>query len=254
MSGSSGALTRLVFNTADPDNSPNVGAYLRAGSDGDQLTSTLISGKEALDVNLVGSADGGIFAEDSAHTTGDKGVHILAVRNDTEGSLVDADGDYGSLQLDASGRLRVIADIDLTGDIPADGEADTTDPLKTGMHAYDQASVWGTVDAGDVANVASDLYRRQLVTSAPNVGIANGTQTITDVEAILTQSLAGRQQIWLQNQGTNSIFVGATGVTVANGFEINKGMSVFAEIGEAVDIYGIADTGDSEDIRVLELA
>jgi len=54
----------------------------------------------------------GRFLEDSAHASGDAGLHILAVRNDTEGSLVDTNGDYAPLQVDASGRLRVITDID----------------------------------------------------------------------------------------------------------------------------------------------
>jgi hypothetical protein len=54
----------------------------------------------------------GRYLEDSAHTSGDAGIFTLAVRNDVEGSLVDADGDYAPLQVDALGRLRVITDID----------------------------------------------------------------------------------------------------------------------------------------------
>ena len=54
----------------------------------------------------------GRHLEDSAHSSGDAGLQILAVRNDTEGSLVDTDGDYSALQVDNLGRLRVITDID----------------------------------------------------------------------------------------------------------------------------------------------
>jgi len=46
-------------------------------------------------------------AEDSAHVSGDTGIMSLAVRNDSETSLVDADGDYAPLQVDANGRLKV---------------------------------------------------------------------------------------------------------------------------------------------------
>lgn len=111
-----GALTkdRLIFDPSDSGDSDNMGAYLRAGSDGDLLSSTLIGGKEALDVNVVGGADSGIFPEDSAHASGDNGQFVLAVRADAEGSLVGADGDYAPLQVDASGRLRVVADLDTT--------------------------------------------------------------------------------------------------------------------------------------------
>lgn len=45
------------------------------------------------------------YAEDSAHTSGDVGLQILAVRQDTLASSVDTDGDYGSLKLDSLGRL-----------------------------------------------------------------------------------------------------------------------------------------------------
>jgi hypothetical protein len=46
-------------------------------------------------------------AEDAAHASGDTGVMLLAVRNDSPSSLVDANGDYASLQLDGTGNLRV---------------------------------------------------------------------------------------------------------------------------------------------------
>lgn len=45
-------------------------------------------------------------AEDAVHTTGDVGVMALAVRSDTDASLVSAAGDYAPLQVDAVGRLK----------------------------------------------------------------------------------------------------------------------------------------------------
>lgn len=62
----------------------------------------------------------GRFLEDSAHTSGDAGLHILAVRNDSDSSLVDADGDYAPLQVDATGKLKVAAQIDITFDYDED--------------------------------------------------------------------------------------------------------------------------------------
>ena len=47
-------------------------------------------------------------AEDSAHTTGDEGSYTLAVRHDTAGTQVSADGDYASMQQTADGYLRAI--------------------------------------------------------------------------------------------------------------------------------------------------
>ena len=62
----------------------------------------------------------GAYDEDSAHSSGDKGNFVLAVRNDTEGSLVSADGDYAPFQVDALGRLRTTAEVDLTPGTEAD--------------------------------------------------------------------------------------------------------------------------------------
>ena len=46
-------------------------------------------------------------AEDTAHTSGDEGIQVLAVRKDTGAVLSDTDGDYTPLQTDGSGNLRV---------------------------------------------------------------------------------------------------------------------------------------------------
>lgn len=47
----------------------------------------------------------GVFAEDAVHTSGDKGLLVLAVRADTAASTADTTGDYAALTTDASGRL-----------------------------------------------------------------------------------------------------------------------------------------------------
>lgn len=248
-------LERLIYDPADA-NSPNVGAYLRAGSDGDALTSTNVGGKESLDVNVAAATGLAIYAEDSAHTSTDDGQFILAVRNDTQGSLVDTDGDYAPFQVDSLGRLRVIADIDVIGDLVADGAADTENPMKVGSHAYDQGSVLGAVDAGDKANLASDLYRRVFINDAPNIGIASAAVSVDTTLGGINLSatpLAGRTRMLVQNNGTGEIFVGPSGLTSASGMEISKGGTLSIEIGEAIDLYAIAASG-TQNVRVLEFA
>jgi hypothetical protein len=55
-------------------------------------------------------------AEDAAHTSGDTGVAILGVRRDTAASGAGTDGDYATLNLDATGHLYVaIKDSQLGG-------------------------------------------------------------------------------------------------------------------------------------------
>jgi hypothetical protein len=250
-------LDRLIFDStsvATADASPNVGSYLRAGSDGDLISSTNIGGKEALDVNLVGGADSGIFAEDDAHTTGDNGQFILAVRKDAQGSLVSADGDYAPMQVDAQGRLRVITDIDLVGDMVGDDEVDSEDPLKIGGHAYDQSAALGSIAAGDKGNLAMDRYRRTFINDAPAIAAASVEVTtgLTEV-ALPTTALAGRTRMIIQNVSDKPVYVGPTGVTVGSGLQIDKGATLSLEIGQGVTLYGICGTA-SKAVRVFELA
>ena len=46
----------------------------------------------------------GTYAEDSIHATGDKGIFVLGVRNDTTSSFVSANLDYAPLATDSAGR------------------------------------------------------------------------------------------------------------------------------------------------------
>lgn len=48
-----------------------------------------------------------VRAEDTAHTSGDAGVHILGIRADTDAPTAGSDGDYTSLKCDEAGRLKV---------------------------------------------------------------------------------------------------------------------------------------------------
>jgi len=251
---SSMSIDHLDFDPSNTADSPNLGAYLRAGSDGDLLTSTLLGAKEALDVNIAGLDAGvlGIFAEDSIHTTADLGQFVLAVQTAAQGALA-ADGDYAPFQVDSDGRLRVIADIDLTGDLVGDDEVDSEDPLKVGGHAYNQASVWGSVAAGDKVNNATDLYRRQIINDAPNIGVSNAAVAVDNAaEVIAATALAGRTRLLMQNLGSNEVYFGATGVTTANGIELKKGANVALELGEALDLYMISDSVTASDVRVMQ--
>lgn len=47
----------------------------------------------------------GTFAEDAAHATGDKGLHVLAVRNDAITSIAGSDRDYSPVAVDEASRV-----------------------------------------------------------------------------------------------------------------------------------------------------
>lgn len=299
------SVDKLVFDPTAPNDTNNVGSYLRAGTDGDQISSTNIGGKEALDVNLVGGADSGIFAEDSAHTSGDKGQFILAVRHDADTSLVDTDGDYAPLQIDNLGRLKVAADISVVngfekvedaasadGDVGgfvlavrqdtlassvstdgdyaafkldargaqwvapvgtvADGSADNERPVKVGSRAL--AGPLAPTASGNRADMISDLYRRLYVNTSANVAILAAAASVTDTAGIIAAALGGRRTIMVSNRGNKPIYIGSAAVTAAAGFIVSAGATISVDLGQNVDLYAIADTGQTIACRILQLA
>lgn len=99
-----------AHTTADPGFAVwavrNDGGTALAGTDGDYIPfSTNATGELRVAGTFMSDAE---KAEDSAHSSGDTGSHSLAVRHDTAGTQVSADGDYASMQQTADGYLRAI--------------------------------------------------------------------------------------------------------------------------------------------------
>ena len=104
---------RLIFDPSYLNDADNVGAYVRS-SDGTLITHTHDSdtSKDHLDVAFRSE-----YEEDTAHTSGDWGNFVLAVRHDDDDTpLVDTDGDYTPLITDEYGRLKVSATLDINFD------------------------------------------------------------------------------------------------------------------------------------------
>jgi hypothetical protein len=256
---------KLGFDVTDTDTiaaSDSVGAFLRA-SDGTLLTHTDVSGKKALDVNIANSVttiNAANFAEDSAHTSGAIGTHILAVRNDTEGSLVSTDGDYGSLQLDASGRLRVLQRaLSNSSDSVAAVQSGTwtidsiTNPVPVAIdHANDSIKI------GDGTNFLAFVGSTGIARTADyHTAAANSAISINNTSggtALVASPLANRTSMFVQNLGNKAVFLGVGTVTSANGLRLSPGSVFEARIGAALNLKAISQDASAQDIRVLELA
>lgn len=215
----------------------------------DSDTTTIASDTTSMDATLTALSK----AEDAAHASGDKGIMSLAVRNDVEGSLVTTDGDYAPLQVDSVGRLRIIGDLDVVGNV-ADDEADSGNPLKIGGRG-----VSGVLTALSASNdrydLLGDLYRRTWVNNSPNIGIKLSKPTISAVEAEMAGApQAGRTRILVQNLSTAPIFVGPTGVLSTTGIKIGKNASMELPWGPDIDIFAISAGAITSDVRVLEVA
>lgn len=157
---------KIFIDTANLADGDQIAAYLTDAA-GALLTSTLLGGKQRLDVMSPSE-----FAEDSAHVSGDYGTNVLAVRNDTEGSLVGANGDYAPLQVDSLGRLRVNADLNVNNDF---------------VYAEDSASASGNLGAS-ILSVRQDTL---------------ATDTSTDGDYAFIKSTASGE-VYVRDPGANT--------------------------------------------------
>lgn len=58
-------------------------------------------------VAITGTTGSAHYPEDTRHFSGDKGVQILAVRNDSNGTITSDDGDYSPVSVDSAGRVAI---------------------------------------------------------------------------------------------------------------------------------------------------
>lgn len=92
----------------------------------------------------------GSYLEDSQHVSADRGMLILAVRQDGDATPVDANGDYSALQTNQLGRLKVSSrpgDIDATvGTITASGQTVQVDAKRMGNLAIMVAGTFAGIN------------------------------------------------------------------------------------------------------------
>jgi hypothetical protein len=121
-------------------------------------------------------------AEDAAHSSGDLGLMLLAVRKDTAAALAGTDGDYIPLIVDANGRLHVALESALADD--AAFTVATSKVLPFGALADETAS--DSVDEGDVGALRMTLSRLLRVVPTPHT--AGGLSTHHLVSAASTNA------------------------------------------------------------------
>lgn len=226
---------RLGFDITDADTilaSDNVGAWLRAGSDGDRISSTNVGGKEGLDVNIINPLTvniDGVY--DGVNNTDPDNVGaIFHVRSATPG---DADQTKRTTGAAASSDAIVAANFH--------GQDVNSALLGFNGTTWDRIRSWkstGVIRAVDVKTVFK--------VTAETVGLTAGELVATP--------LANRTGIRVQNLGNRDIWIGTSNaVTAANGYLIPaKGEEDF-DFGEDVDVWAIGDAAGLS-VRVLEEA
>lgn len=255
------SLERLLFDPSDPTEGPLMGSYL-LGSGGAVISET----GTALDVNIASAGGLGVYAEDSAAAGGELGQSVLLVRQDTLAISTSDDGDFGQFKSSDLGELYVkdsganalLATIDAdTSAILLDTNAMVVDlaaieVLLTSIDVDTSTIAGDTTSIDALLTAAVDALGRVTVNDSPNNAIANvALPVLTSATALPT--LANRTRLLIQNNGTKSIFIGDSGVTLLNGIEVAKGATLILEAGPGLAFFAIADTS-TQDVRIIELS
>ena len=112
-----------------------------------------------------------------------------------------------------------------------------SEEISAGIHASEHVPV-------DAAGV--EIFYKGTTVLSTAVSVA------TTATALPASALSGRRVVSVYNNGSATIFLGASGVTTAAGFPLLPGQSINLAVG-ALALYGIVATGTVE-ARVMEVA
>jgi len=275
---------RLIFDAADLAESDNIGAYLRAGSDGDLISSTNVGGKEGIDVNVISTSmvvsatDLDIrdlaFATDKVDVSGSEVSlnaatlaaleNISAIVTATDLDIRDLSHSQDSIKIgdgtdflavNADGSINVVADLSVVNSFEkAEDAAHLSGDIGGYMLGVIQAVPAADAADGDYGSIKTDALGRAWVNAGPNVSQVQGNVTVGATEVALPASaLANRRKIIVQNTAANDIYVGPTGVLTTTGLRVGKGATLEMEVGPSLALFAIA-AGAGNAVRVWELA
>lgn len=248
-----GGKTQISANTASVADGDNIASYL-VGSGGALIESTAAGGNDYLNVYPVST-----FAEDTAHTSGDLGNFILAVRNDAGTALAGADGDYIALTTDANGKLWTAASLPTTQDFTKAEDTAVSDGqilAMVGVVRKDSAGTQVSAD-GDAAWLQQNAVGELRVINKAETAILQQVVTVgTTAVALPTTALSNRKSMMIQMLSGGQLYVGSATVTssgATRGIRLGQGGFVNLDVGPSVSVYGIADAA-GKDVAVLELS
>ena len=237
---------KLNFDATDADTlaaSDKVGAHVLS-DDGTAITHHTVGSDEGLDVYILNSSievtatDLDIrdlsFATDSVNVSGSEvsldaatlaALETITVEQGTSPWVIGDGG--GSITVDAT-------DLDIR-DLDA---------------ASDSVAAWLSDGAGNAITSSGGALDVNIQSSDIEI---DGTLDVSasTTGAILASQLADRRFMWFQNLGNKNVFIGASGVTTANGIRMSPGAVAEFRFGPALSLHAVAAAG-TQDCRVLE--
>lgn len=109
---------------------------------------------------------------------------------------------------------------------------------------------WIAGVGGDAVTARGELSEVEDVEVPPTSLTQNTTSITTSATQLIVASTTVTERVALKSLSTNSgkIFVGDSGVTTANGYELSAGDEIIIPIDDVNKLYAIADTG-TQDLR-----
>lgn len=158
------------------------------------------------------------------------------------------------LAVNADGSINVVGALTINGQYAEDSAHVSGDIGLYNLAVRADAPAVATSADGDYSSQTVDAYNRSWVNSGANVAMANGAASVTTSSALLVAAAAGRRKILVQNLGAKAVFIGASGVSAANGIRLGgNGSYVELEIGPALPLHAVAESG-TQDVRYLQLS
>lgn len=158
------------------------------------------------------------------------------------------------LAINNDGSINVVGSFSINGQYAEDSAHTSGDVGLYNLAVRADAPVVATSANGDYASQTVDAYNRSWVNTGANVAMANGAASVTTTSALLVAAAAGRRKILVQNLSSKACYVGASGVSTANGIRLGgNGSSIELEIGPALPLHAVMESGTG-DVRYLQLA
>ena len=285
---------RLVFDPTDANSvaaSSSVGAFVRAGSDGDLIASQTLNSEEWLNVAGILHDKTGTAIDSSnplpVDVTG--GVNVEVDLSHVDDSVALGDGtnlltshnvgsDYGldvyvlNSALDVN--LQDGAGTDLTStligakqslDVNVAGFSATDIDIRDLTHVSDSVALGDGTNLLTSTTVGADIGLDVNIINASDIDVDDdladtaientATAVSTTAVNVVASALSDRKWLAVANEGNKSLYFGKTGVTTSNGFPLHPGMQQLWRIGASVSPQIIGGNGaSSEDLRVMELS
>lgn len=248
---------KLTYDPTDANSlaaSDTIGAYTLDGS-GTRITSTVVSGKTGLDVNVIST-----IAVDL------DGFYVLATNPtpDTVGQILRTRGAAPGLSAQVEPLTAATAASDAVVAANVHGQDVNSFGMVYNGTTWDRLT--GTGGAVNVAQSTSPWVVSGTVTSnqgtspwvvsdaaLANTALLSSKKSVTTTAAaILAAQQANRKYLTFQNLGGSNVFIGGSAVDATTGLRLSNGaMLEGLRLGPALSVFALTSAGTG-DLRILE--